>query len=183
MSQPVKLRDLLNLTKADVERALGEQAKDDNAVAGAAGQLGEFAASVGADELNKVLDTDIYELLAHAWATVQSVREGATKSRSKPGEPIVVKLGTHDVTHTCQPVLTFHVADVALPELKLSIELVARFESVALSIVDAKIRALAPGEVSAIARLKYKGVKLKEQPTPPWKLPGEISLGAGIAIP
>ena len=182
MSEPIKLGDLMSLSKIDVEKALGEQAKDESAVAKAAGSLGGFAASVGADELNKVLDTDIFEILALAWAKVQSVRDGAAKSRDQPGEPVVVKLGTHDVTHICQPVLTFHVAEVALPELKLTLELVARFESVAFSIVDAKLRTIAPGVASAIVRLKYKGIKLKEQATPAWKLPGEIRLGTGIPV-
>jgi hypothetical protein len=79
-------------------------------------------------------------------------------------------------------VLTIKVAKVALPELKLTLELVARFKSVELAIAGGRIRSLAPGEASAIARLKYKSVKLKEQSTPAWKLPGLLTLGAGVPV-
>jgi hypothetical protein len=182
MSEGTKLRDLVELSKADIEKALVEQAKDDGGVAKALGHLKGLAASVGAGKLNQALDTDIYELLAQAWAKVQAVRESAAKSRGTPGQTTVVTLSQHDFTHTCHPTLTFSVADMPLPELKLTLELVATFKGVALSIEDARLRALAPGEASVTVRLKYKSVTLWEKPTPAWKLPGEIHLGAGVPV-
>lgn len=182
MSEGIKLRDLVELSKADIEKALVEQATDDGAVAKELGHLSGLAASVGAGKLNKALDTDIYVLLAQAWAKVQTVREAAAKSRGTPRQTTVVTLSQHDFTHTCYPTLTFSIAGMPLPELKLTLELVATFKGVALSIEDARVCALAPGEASMAVRLKYKNVTLWEKPTRAWKLPGEIPLGAGVPV-
>ncbi len=182
MSDPTRLHDLITLAAPDIEKALAEQAKDGEATGEAVASLGSFAARVGADEINKSLDLDLYDLLAHGWAKVEAVREAAAKSRATPGQTTMVTLGKHELTHACEPVLVFYVADAPLPELKLTLELVARFKSVALAVSDATLHALAPGDASAVVRLKYKGVKLKEQATPDLKLPGMIRLGKGLRI-
>lgn len=182
MTEATKLRDLIHVTKADIEAAIAAKAKDDGAVAQAAGQAGGFAASIAADQLNSVLDTDLYELLALTWAKGQQLKEAASKSRLKPVDTIVETLGKHELTHTCYPTLTIFIGEVPLPEIKLTLELVAQFRSVSLSIANGLLLAIAPGQASAIVRLKYNGVKIKEQATPDWKLPGEIKLGAGLMI-
>ncbi|MGH6622603.1 MAG: hypothetical protein ACREBN_01460 [Burkholderiaceae bacterium] len=182
MSETMTVGSLIDLTSTDVDTALTELAKDEPDVSHALGHLGSFAASVGAEKLNKALENDVIELLAKAWTKVQAVRDAAVRSRSTPGQSTLVALGAHDFTHTCEPVLTLYVADVGLPELKLTVEFVAHFNGVSLSIVDGVLRAAAPGGASVIARLKYKSVKLKEKSSPEWKLPTEISFGSGIPI-
>jgi hypothetical protein len=182
MSEPRTLHDFIGLSSADIEKAMAEQARDGGAAQEAVTQLGGFAARVGADEINKALDLDMYDLLAHGWAKVQAVRDAAAKSRATPGQTTMVTLGQHELTHSCHPVLAFYVGDAPLPELKLTLELVARFKSVALSIADSTLHGLAPGDASAVVRLKYKTVKIKEQATPDWKFPGMIRLGSGVRI-
>ncbi|MBI3368637.1 MAG: hypothetical protein HY021_09415, partial [Burkholderiales bacterium] len=81
------------------------------------------------------------------------------------------------------PVLHTSVSGVKLPDLRFTLELVAKFEAVDLVIRDARIRSLKPGACSALVKLKYGGTKLAERATPKWALPGEIKLGEGIAIP
>jgi hypothetical protein len=181
MSDVIKLRDLLDVSADDVHSAFREQAKDENAVLLAQGQLTGFAAGLAADELNKALDSDVFTLLAQGWTKVQAVRDAA-KGSLESGETRKVTLGQHELTSTHHPVLTIRIAQVALPELKLTLELVARFKSAELAITGGRIRSLAPGEASAIARLKYKSVKLKEQSTPAWKLPGRLELGDGVPV-
>jgi hypothetical protein len=177
----IKLRDLIDVSADEVHAAFREQAKDENAVLLAQGQLTGFAAGLAADELNKALDSDVFTLIAHGWAKVQTVRDAA-KGSAESGETKKVTLGVHELTSTSHPILTVRIAQVPLPELKLTLELVARFKSAELAISGGRIRSLAPGEASAIARLKYKSVKLKEQSTPAWKLPGRLDLGDGVPV-
>ena len=183
MSEQTTLRSLIGIGKDDVEQALSLHAKDGSAVAGKLGSASGFIASVAADNLNGALEVDALEVLGQAWAKLQLLREYADPKKHPPGTASVVQLGQHDVTHSCNPVLALRAAGVKLTELKLALELDARFKSVALSIRDGRIVGAAPGEASVIARLKYKSVKLKEQSTPSWKLPGEITFGQGIPIP
>ncbi len=182
MSGTASLRSLIDLSKEDVERALEEHGGGDNEITQAIGHLGGFAASIAAQELNKAMDVDVYKLLAQAWIKVAAVRDAAARSKATPGQPTLVALGSQEFTHSCEPVLTLYVADQALPEIRLTLEVTAKFNSVRLSIVDARLRGFAPGEASAIARLMYKDVKLKEKTTPVWKLPVEVTLGTGVPI-
>lgn len=178
MSETVCLRDLIEMSEDDVQHAVSEHAAESGA-----GTLAGFAASVGADKLNKELDKDFADRLAVGWTKVQAVREAAKRSLEQPDKAAEVTLGQHDMTATYYPVLTISVAKLPSKDLKFTLELVARFKSVKLSIENGRIRSVEPGEASAIARLKYKSVKLKEKSTPAWKLPGVIRLaGEGVLV-
>lgn len=182
MSETLRLAALIDITRVDVERALAEQAKDETAVALVQRQLVGYPASLGADELNKALDADVVTLLAPAWAQVQAVRDAARRS-SESNERTVVTLGPHEVTSQQHPVLTLSMAQIPLPELRLTIDLVARFKSVALAIAGAAIRGIAPGEASLTARLRYGELVLKEEARPLWELPARVSFGDGVPVP
>jgi hypothetical protein len=181
MNEPLRLRDLIDITQDDVERALAEQAKEETAVALVQRQLVGYAAGLGAEELNRALDTDVIALLVPAWSKVQAVRDAARRTMGS-SERTVVTLGAHDVTSQQHPVLTLSMAQIPLPELRLTIDLVARFKSMALAVAGAAIRGLAPGEASVTARLRYRDVVLKEEARPMWVLPPRIALGDGVPV-
>lgn len=181
MSEALRLAELIAIAPADVERALAEQAKDETAVALVQRQLSGMPVSLGADELNRALDVDVLTLLAPAWGRLDAVRDAARRT-SADGDRTVVTLGPHEVTSIQHPVLTLTMARVPLPELRLTIELLARFRSVALAIAGALIRSVAPTEASVSARLVYDGVLLKEAARPLWTLPAHIALAEGIPV-
>ena len=181
MSESLRLSELIDVTQDDVERALAEQAKDETAVALVQRQLVGYAASLGADELNKVLNAEVIVLLAPSWARVQAVRDAARRS-TESNERTVVTLGTHEVTSRQHPVLTLTMAQIPLPELRLTIDLVARFKSVALAIAGTAIRGIAPGEASLTARLRYGDTVLREEARPLWDLPARVPFGDGVPV-
>lgn len=181
MSESLRLSDLIDVTQDDVERALAEQAKDETALALVQPQLIGYAASLGADELNKVLDAEVIALLAPAWARVPAVRVAAGRSTESNGQTVVT-LGTHEVTSRQHPVLTLTMAQIPLPELRLTIDLVARFKSVALAIAGNAIRGIAPGEASLTARLCYGDIVLREVARPLWDLPARVPFGNGVPV-
>jgi hypothetical protein len=181
MSEGLRLAQLIAIAPADVERALAEQAKDETAVALVQKQLAGYPASLGAEELNRALDVDLLTLLAPAWGKLEAVRDAARRA-SPASERTVVTLGPHELTSVQHPVLTLTMAQVPLPELRLTVELLARFKSVALGIAGAVIRGASPGESSVSARLLYNGVQLKEAARPQWALPPRVAFDDGIAI-
>jgi hypothetical protein len=181
MSETLRLSELIEITRDDVERALAEQAKDENSVALVQRQLVGYAASLAADELNKALDIEVIRLLATAWAGAQAVRDAARRS-TESNERTVVTLGSHEVASEQHPVVTLTMAQVPLPELRLTIDLLARFKSVALAIAGPAIRGIAPGEASLTARLRYGDTLLKEVARPLWGLPPRVSFGDGVPV-
>ena len=181
MSQTLRLSELIEITRDDVERALAEQAKEETSVALVQRQLVGYAASLAADELNKALDVEVIRLLATAWAHAQAVRDAARRS-TESNERTVVTLGSHEVTSEQHPVVTLTMAQVPLPELRLTIDLLARFKSVALAIAGPAIRGIAPGDASLTARLSYGDTLLKEAARPRWDLPPRVSFGDGVPV-
>lgn len=181
MSESLRLAELIAIAPADVERALAEQAKDETAVALVQRQLTGLPATLGAEELNRALDVDVLTLLAPAWSRLDAVRDAARRAAAD-SERAVITLGPHEVTSVQHPVLTLTMAHVPLPELRLTIELLARFRSVALAIAGALIRGVAPSDASVSARLVYDGVLLKEAARPLWSLPARVAFGEGIPV-
>jgi len=180
----VSLRSLFEFSGANIERGAAEKAKESAAMAQAAPSLTGFVAETGAKQLNEALDTDVFELLAEAWLKFKQVRDCGDASTHPPAQDTIVTLHDVEVTSTNSPLLHTTVGGVALPELRFTLELSAKFDALQLVVRDAHIRSLRPGSASAIVRLKYGSTKLAERSTPEWKLPGEIALGEdGIAIP
>jgi hypothetical protein len=181
-SGALRLSDLIELQAEDVQSALDAAARDDTSL-GTVQNVARFAAQVGADELTKALAADPVELIAAGWLKLQSVRDAAKRSVQSPGVATLLTLGQHDVIAPSYPKLTIYCDGAPLTTLSFTLELDARFKSVGLTITDGRLKAVAPGEASALVRLKYKSVKLREQSTPAWKLPGRISFAAGLPIP
>ncbi len=165
MHDGIKLAAPIDVSSDDVEKALFEQAKDEPAVARAVDHLRAPAAQRAADELNQALDVDVSELLERGWATVHAVRDAVQRSVLAPGPPAIVRLDQHNITSTSTLVLNTHVAQRALPELKLTLELIAGVQSATLAARDGQIELVALGEASVTARLKYKSVLVKEHTT------------------
>jgi hypothetical protein len=177
MTESITLRQLLgDIPREKVDEALelhSQEGAGDSVIASVRGLLAE----AGAARLNEALDVDALVLLGQAWVKLQTLRQYRDTKKYPPGTTSIVQLGQHDVTYACDPLMELRKAGITVPALRLTLELNARLKSVALS-----VRA-APGDATAIARLKYKKTTLKEQATPAWKLPGTIGFGDGIEIP
>ena len=165
MNNGVKLRAKIEVTVDDVERALVEHAKDEPLVSRALEHLRGPAVKFAADELNQALDVSVFELLAAGWAQVPAVRNAVQLSALMSGPPAIVRLDQHNITSTAFPVLNVTVADSALPELRLTLEIITGAQSATLAVRGGRFELLALGNASVTARLKYKSVLLKEHAT------------------
>lgn len=173
---------LLSIDGDDVEQALDEHLREAAPNESLAAQALRLAAGEIAGRLQTILDFDVFEVLAQGWVKLRELQSYAGPGKLAPGATAVVNLGNHEITHTESPVVDLVVAGTPVSVLKLTVELTVQFKSVALSIRDAAIRSVAPGECMARVRLKYKRQTLKEESTPKLKLPGRIDLGDGIAL-
>ncbi len=164
MNNGIKLRAPLEVSRDDVKKALFEHAQDEPMVARAAQHV-QSAAAAAADELNRALDVDIFEMLAHGWAKVPAVRNAVQLSALVLGPPAIVNLDEHKIASTSRVVLDSSVAHNALPPLNLVLEIVAGVQSATLAARDGRVELVALGKASIIARLKYKNTLLKEHAT------------------
>jgi len=165
MHNDVRLRAPIEVTGDDVEMALFVQSLDEPAAARVLDRLRGAAAERAAEELNHALDIDIFEMLAQAWARVPAVNTAVQLSALVQGPPALVNLDRHNIASTSRLVLDSSVAQRALPPLTLTLEVVADVQSATLAASEGRIEVVALGEASVIARLKYKGVLVKEHAT------------------
>jgi len=148
----------------DIERAFLEHAKNEPAIASVCDPLRANAARA-AEELNHALDVDLFEVFARVWITVPSVRRAVQLSALTPTPPAIIRLDEHVIRSTSYPVLGVNVADNSLPELRLTLELVANIQNATVAACDGQVELVAIGAASVGARLNYKSVLLKELAT------------------
>ena len=165
MSSALKLHAPITVSSEDVERALTEQAKEEPEIARAQEQLRGPAAQRAADELNRALDIDAFDMLSRGWALVTSVRNAVQLSAMMPGPPAIVRLEQHNITSTSTLVLESHLGETALPPLQLALQLIAGVQSAALAVRHGRFELLALDKASLIARLTYKKFLVKEHST------------------
>lgn len=165
MSSGIKLQTPINVSSDDVERALLEQSKDEPQVARVYEQLCGSAAQRAADELNRALAIDAFETLARGWASVPTVRNAVQLSALMSAPPAILRLEQHTLTSMSTLVLESHIADTALPPLRLTLQLIVGVHSATLAVRDGRIEMVALGKASIIARLTYKKFLVKEHAT------------------
>ena len=165
MSSSIKLRTPISVSSADVEKALFEHAKEEGAVARAYEHLCGATAQRAADELNRALVVDAFDLLSRGWAEVPAVRNAVQLSALMPGPPAIVRLEHHTMTSTSPLMLDCQVALSALPSLQLALQLIAGVQSATLAVRDGRIELVALGKASVIARLTYKKFLVTEHAT------------------
>ena len=164
MSKSIRLRAPMNVSAEDIEKALIEHSRDEP-LGRSSGHVRGVVAERAAAQLNDALVLNAFDLLAQGWAKVPAVRNAVQLSVLKQGPPGIVRLDAHTITSMSTPVLQVQVADDALPEMKLALEIVAGVQSATLAARDGRIELVALGKASVIARLKYKNMLLKEHAT------------------
>jgi len=165
MGNDVKLRAPIEVTGDDVERALFVQSMDEPAVARVFDRLRGAASERAAQELNRALEVDIFEVLEQGWARVPAVRNAVQISALTQGPPALVNLDQHDIASKSRLVLDSSVAHSALPPLDLALEIVASVQSATLAACEGRLELVALGDASITARLTYKNVVVKEHAT------------------
>jgi hypothetical protein len=165
MGNDIKLRAPLQVTGDEVERALFEQSMEELAVAQVFDRLRGVASGRAAEELNRALEVDIFEVLTEAWAKVPAVRNAVHLSALVKGPPALVNVDRHDVTSNSRIVLDSSVGQSVLPPLNLTLEIVATIQSATLAVHSGRIELVALGHASIIARLRHGTVLLKEHAT------------------
>lgn len=165
MSNSIKLRAPISVSSDDVEKVLFEYAKEEAAVARAYEHLCGPAAQRAADELNRALDVDAFDMLSRGWAEVPAVRNAVQLSALMPGPPAIVRLEQHTMTSTSPLMLDCQVAHSALPSLQLALQLIVAVQSATLAVRDGRIELVALGKASVIARITYKKFLVEEHAT------------------
>ena len=143
---------------------------------------------VGKEVLNalkSVLDCDLLEVLAGAWAKAGALADFADPQKHPSGERSVVELGEHDVSRELHPVIAVTIGTCPCVELKFTFAVTAKIGGVRLAILDGHIVGADLGEAWASGQLSYEGVPLHSAAeSKKVAFPGEFHFATpGIPIP
>lgn len=183
MSSGVTLKQLLpsrlDAMEDTVEQELRNNEEPDHSLL-----AWRFIKSTAADELRGALDCDVFDVIARGWCKARELHEFSDPASHPPGQTTVVHLGEHALPTSVHPILSIRVGGVQCLSLKFTVEVTANFRSAALSIRNGHIIAVAPGDASVSAQLKYGKVKLhKAEESPKVQLPGHVAFKApGLEI-
>ena len=145
----------------------------------------DFIGTELGNSLKSVLDCDVLEVLAGAWAKAAPLADLADPIKHPPGERSLVELGGHDVNRDFHPVIAVSIGSCPCVELNFTLALAAHIGGVRLAVTDGHIVGGDLGEVWASAQLSYEGSPL-HAPAESRKLalPAEFRFGPpGIALP
>ena len=134
--------------------------------------------------LRSVLDCDLIDTLAKAWAGALSVLEYGDPSKHEPGETAVLHLGEQEFERDLHPVIGVTIAGCGCLELRFTLRLAVHFSGLAVSIRAPFITGGAAGDAHVSAQLCYGDVPLHPaQESRRIELPGRFDLGSPLEIP
>jgi hypothetical protein len=134
--------------------------------------------------LRSVLDCDLLDTLAKAWAGALSIREYGDPARHEPGETAIVHLGEQEFVRELHPVIGVTIAGCDCLELRFTLSLAVHFSGLALSIRAPFITGGSVGDAHAGAQLSFGDVPLHPpQESRRIELPGRFDLGSPLRIP
>jgi hypothetical protein len=124
-----------------------------------AGIVGEKAGAAARGLLN----IDVFELIAQAWAKARELHEYADASKHPPGEVGSVFLGENDPTCNVHPVVDVRIGALGKLSLKFTLALSAHIKAAELKIQDRRIIAVGHTVGSVSAVLKYGDIPLHNE--------------------
>jgi hypothetical protein len=124
------------------------------------GVAARVAAGRAEGALREALDTDVFTLIAQAWAKALELHKAAEDAEASPNKTATVYLGKHEVSADAHPTVEFHFASFGKLTLKLTLELTAELDAAQVTIVDHHIVKIGETQGGASAVLKYGDVEL-----------------------
>jgi hypothetical protein len=119
-----------------------------------------LAASKVADAIRDRLNFDVVDLLGRGWTVARELHEYKDPKKHPSNETSVLYLGEHKMKTECHPVVNLKIGSIQGPELRFTLEFVAKVKSGALAIKNAHITSFGSGLFDVAAQLKYQGIDL-----------------------
>ena len=142
-----------------------------------------FVGSRATDAVHKVLGIDVFEIIARGWAKAVELREYNDPVKYPPDKESKTHLFDHKLTAKVHPVIEVTILGFGQTKLKFTLELTATFRSAELHIKGGRIVAVAAGDCSASAQLKYGDLKMhNEVKTADLKLGRPLPLDPALTI-
>jgi hypothetical protein len=113
-------------------------------------------------EMRKMLDVDLFALLAGAWGQVHKVRAALARSLAEPAREHPVDLPQHTLDATLKPRLVVSVSGVDWCDIDFEVSARLKLSSATLSLQAGCLAALRVGTAEGSLRLACEGTEIRE---------------------
>ncbi len=135
------------------------------------------------EQIGKLSDIGLDDILLRAWAKYRHLRQYRDAEKYPPDETILVPLAEHSVTSTHKPYVEILVGERRVGRITFEIQLKLDLEGVVLKVRDGKIWEVKSGRCRGEGRITVGAATLIEKETPLIDLPGVIKVPKGFEIP
>lgn len=182
---PLTVRSLLlGEAHSDIEELLAATAQRHGigtTVGRAVGGLGQAGRSAVCQEVAHVaqslLDTDITDVLLHAWKKNQLIGAACQRTAARPAGEELVELATHTIRSTHRPCVEVFVDDVLITTVDLALSLTFVVHGLLAVVRGGQIVALRAGTCQATAALDCESVRIIDSMLT-FDVPGTLRLHA-----
>lgn len=162
------VRDLLPTRFKRLDEVVEAEVQRDNALhtAGFPKALTGVVAERAASTVGGVLNIDVFELMAGAWAKARELHEYSTAAgKHPPEETSTLFLGEHELAAQLHPLADVTFGAVSHIRLKFTLRLAARVQEAQLTIRNGHIIKIGRCDGSVSAQLKYGEIPLHDKLT------------------
>ena len=128
-------------------------------------------------QLDKLLDLSLGEILAKTWARSPQVKDVIEKQNEEMSSDIaVIPLAEHKIRSVHEPKLNVILDNENIALLPLTAKFIFQLNGVLLKIQHGKIQMPLSGKCKGIASLLYQDIELQEKQIPKFDLPEAVNL-------
>jgi hypothetical protein len=136
------------------------------------------------DVMEKVaglFDIEIPSIMLRAWKKSDEIEKAIEESKEAPETTTYVELIEHTVKSEHHPSVEIDVNGLPVKKLEFTVALSLTLKGVILKIQHGEITQMQTGSCEVMGTISYGTLELAKKQLEPFKLPGSIDLGGGVA--
>jgi len=134
-----------------------------------------------ADQVARVLDRDVIDLMGAGWRRYEALTSAARRTLATPGAEEIVELADHRITSSHRPRIDVILDEVKLAEIHVEIDVTIDLHAVMAVVFAGRLTALHSGRASVEVALGIEGEPIARA-TREIELNLELPLGSGIRL-
>ena len=130
----------------------------------------------------ELFNVPLPDVMVTSWKKVAGLQELLEKSRKSPDEVMYLELAQHSINSEHKPHLEMRIKDLPVKKIEFIVKLVFNLKGFVLKVKAGAIQQIQTGACEVKGTVSYAGQVIMEKKLTPIKLPGAITVPAGLGL-
>jgi len=130
----------------------------------------------------ELFNVPLPDVMVTSWKKVAALQELLEKSRKSPDEVMYLELAQHSINSEHKPHLEMRIKDLPVKKIEFVVKLVFNLKGFVLKVKAGAIQQIQTGACEVKGTVSYAGQVIMEKKLTPIKLPGTITVPAGLGL-